>query len=231
MAEALEAVQNFISSRFPHQVITANAEMVYSAWREPALREVINRAALVTPDGVGVVWAARFLGFPLRERVAGVDLVTRLAAVGAREGWRFFFYGAAPGIAEAAAARLCTLYPGLQVVGTAHGYLSELEEKELLQKITSLRPEVLLVALGAPKQEFWIACHLSLLGVPVCLGVGGSFDVLAGRVKRAPAWMQKTGLEWLYRVGQEPRRLKRIRILPLFVGKVIFTKRKRPSKI
>lgn len=217
LAEAVELVEQFITSGTPHHIVTLNAEMAYRASREPELLEIINRAGLVTPDGAGIVWAARFLGAPVAERVTGVDLVEALAARAAEKGWRLFFYGAAPGVAEEARARLLSRYPGLKISGTAHGYLTPAEEKDLLARLKTMRPDILLVALGAPKQEYWIARHLEELGIPVAMGVGGALDVLAGEVRRAPLWMQRKGMEWLYRVLKDPKRAKRIMALPKFI--------------
>lgn len=217
LAGAVARVGDFIASGSPHHIVTMNAEIAYLAYREPRLQEVINRAHLVTADGSGIVWAARTLGSPLPERVTGIDLLQALAAEGARRGWRFFLYGAAPGVAAAAAERLRQEHPGLVIAGTSHGYLGPDAIPILKEEIKAARPQILLVGLGAPKQEYWIAAHLQELQVPVAMGVGGSFDVLAGRVKRAPAWVQRLNLEWLYRVIKEPKRVKRALALPKFM--------------
>jgi len=224
--EALEVLSRFIASGKPHHIVTLNAEMAYRALHDPEFRNIINRAGLVTPDGAGIVWAAHMLGSPVPERVAGIDLVQALAVRAAKEGWRLFLYGGAPGVAEEAARRLKKRYPGLNILGTSHGYLSPKEEEELLQNLRKTPPDVLLVALGSPKQEYWIARHLAELGIPVAIGVGGSLDVLAGRTKRAPRFMQRLGLEWLYRVMREPRRVKRILALPKFMIAVLAEARK-----
>ncbi|MGB9661016.1 MAG: WecB/TagA/CpsF family glycosyltransferase [Moorellaceae bacterium] len=219
--EALEMIAEFVSSGTPHYIVTLNAEIAYRASREPRLLEIINRASLVTPDGAGIVWAARWLGKPVPERVTGIDLLEALASKAADKGWRLFLFGAAPGIAEKARDRLVSRYPGLKVVGTAHGYLSSGEERDMLVRLKSLHPDILLVALGSPKQEYWIHRHLSDLGVPVAMGVGGALDVLAGEVRRAPLWMQRCGLEWLYRLLSEPKRIKRAWALPKFLWGVV----------
>lgn len=217
LAEALERIEKFIASGTPHHIVTLNAEIAYRASRDSGLLDIINRAGLVTPDGAGVVWAARFLGTPVPERVTGVDLVEALAARAAKKGWRLFFYGAAPGVAEKARDRLLSRYPGLKISGTAHGYLPPREEEDLLARLKALRPDILLVALGAPKQERWIARHLEELGIPVAIGVGGALDVLAGEARRAPLWMQRKGMEWLYRLLKDPKRVKRMMALPKFI--------------
>lgn len=225
MAQAVERIADLVAAGGQHQVVTANAEIIWRAWRQPDLAEVLAKAALVTADGVGVLWASRRLGHPLPEQVAGIDLIQALAARGAVAGWRFFFYGGAPGVAEEAALRLGRQYPGLTVVGTAHGYQDEEGEARVKEAIRRAAPHILLVALGAPKQEFWIARHGRELGVPVAVGVGGSLDVLAGRAKRAPRWMRRLGLEWLYRLLSQPRRWRRQLALPAFAWRILLAKR------
>lgn len=225
LAEAVERIAGLVASGGHHQVVTANAEIIWRAWREKEFARVLARAALVTADGVGVVWAARRLGQELPEQVAGIDLVQALAERGAAEGWRFFLYGAAPGVAEAAAERLAREHPGLVVVGTAHGYQDKEGEARARGAIRSAKPHILLVALGAPKQEYWIARHNPELKVPVAIGVGGSLDVLAGRTKRAPRWVRRLGLEWLYRLLKQPRRWRRQLVLPAFAWRVLLAKR------
>ncbi|HHP50443.1 MAG TPA: glycosyltransferase [Moorella mulderi] len=220
LREAVERIAGFIEEGTPHQVVTLNAEMAYLAHRHPDLLRVINSASLVVPDGAGILWAARRLGFALPERLPGVDLALALMEKGSLRGWRFYFYGAAPGVTERAALKLKARFPRLEITGISHGYLSPLEEGDLLHRIRESRPHVLLVGLGSPKQEFWIARHLPELGVPVAMGVGGSFDVWSGDVSRAPVFLQRWGLEWLYRLFQQPRRLKRYVALPLFLAAV-----------
>lgn len=221
MAGALEKVETFINAGTPHHIITLNAEIIYRAQNEPKLKKVINSAHLVTPDGAGVVWASRRLGKPLRERVTGIDLTTELAGKASQKGWKLFLYGAAPGVADEAALNLKKKYPGLRIAGTSHGYRKPEEMPDLIAEIKKAKPHILLVALGAPRQEYWIREHLQEIGVPVCMGVGGSFDVLAGRVERAPVWAQKAGLEWAYRLVKQPSRFKRMLALPKFALKVI----------
>jgi N-acetylglucosaminyldiphosphoundecaprenol N-acetyl-beta-D-mannosaminyltransferase len=224
-SEALAIVAEFIRSGKPHLVVTADASGVVIAANDPEFARIWRRADLVTPDSTGILWAARRLGFPLRERVSGVELAEDLCRLGAEQGFGLFFYGAAPGVAEAAAGAMTARYPGLRVVGTAHGFLPAAEHPALVARIRALRPAVLLVAQGIPRQEKWLATHLEELAVPVCMGVGGTFDVFAGQVDRAPLWMQRRGLEWLYRLARNPRKVQKVATLPHFVWRVLARRR------
>lgn len=220
MAETLNHIENFIKNNSPHQVITLNAEILYRATQDPQLMQIINQAALVTPDGAGILWAGRKLGQPLPERVTGIDLVQALAPRAAQKGWRLYLYGGEPGTAETAATRLREQHPALEIVGVSHGFIPPEEQEALRDTIKKAQPHIILVALGAPRQEFWIAENLPSLAVPVAIGVGGSLDVIAGQVKRAPQWVQKAQLEWLYRLVKEPWRYKRMLALPAFMTMV-----------
>jgi N-acetylglucosaminyldiphosphoundecaprenol N-acetyl-beta-D-mannosaminyltransferase len=214
MEEALTRAESFIREGGPHMIVTSDTSTVVRAQDDDELRTIINEADLATVDGQGVVLAARLLNLPLSTRVAGVDMMQRLCEIAARLDAAVYLLGAEPGIAEKAAARLRSMYPALRVGGCQHGYFPEQEEQEVLAAIRAARPAVLFVAMGIPKQEKWIKRHLQELGVPVCMGVGGSFDVVAGRVRRAPEWVRRSGLEWLYRTVQRPRRLPRLAALP-----------------
>ncbi|WP_027717638.1 WecB/TagA/CpsF family glycosyltransferase [Desulfovirgula thermocuniculi] len=218
---AVEKIAAFVREGRPRQVITLNPEILYRAQKEPPLLSLINAADLVTADGVGVVWAAGMCGARLPGRVTGIDLMLALVARAAREGWRVFLLGAAPGVAAEAARRLQERHPGLVVAGTHHGYFSPQEERGVVEEIRAARADLLFVALGAPKQELFIARHKAVLGAKVAMGVGGSFDVLAGKARRAPAWMRRLGLEWLGRLLMEPRRWRRMLVLPRFAGLVL----------
>lgn len=221
MEEALAKVEEYIAGKKPRHIITLNAEIIYRAQKEPRLKTVINQADLVTPDGAGVVWASQKLGHPLPERVTGIDLMLKIAQRANEKGWKLYLYGAAPGVAEQAAQNLKKNFKDLKIVGTKHGFISSDEMGDLIDHIQAQRPDVLFVALGAPRQEYWIREHLEELQVPVCMGVGGSFDVIAGRLKRAPKIFQELKLEWLYRLLQEPKRFKRMLALPKFVLKIL----------
>jgi N-acetylglucosaminyldiphosphoundecaprenol N-acetyl-beta-D-mannosaminyltransferase len=221
MQQAIENIEKFIEQGQPAHIITLNAEIAYQARDNQPLRDIINAAAMVTADGIGTVWGARQLGWPVPERVTGIDLLYLLCKEAARRGWPVFLLGAAPGVAEAAATNLTRSYPGLCIAGTHHGYFKEEEVPGIIEQIRSSKPAVLLAALGAPKQEFFIHDYQKQMEVPVCIGVGGSFDVVAGLKKRAPEIIIKLNLEWLYRLCSEPSRIKRQMVLPKFAGAVL----------
>lgn len=217
---ALDIITEYVGQGEPRQVVTVNPEFVMGARSNEQFRAVLDAAALALPDGVGLLWAARLLGGRLPERVAGSDLVPRLAARAAEEGWGLFLLGAVPGVAELAAERLCAASPGLRVVGCYAGSPSVNEEQAIVARVRAAAPHVLLVAYGAPAQDLWIARNMGPLQVPVCMGVGGTLDFIAGVRKRAPAWLQRLGLEWLYRLWQEPWRWRRQLALPRFAAAV-----------
>ena len=218
MAGALRAIEAFIAGRQPRHVVTADASMVVLARENPELRSIIEAADRITPDGTGILWVSRLLKRPITSKVSGVDLVEELCRLSAGKGYRLFFLGAAPGVAEAAAGHLRAKYPGAQIVGTRHGFFQPEEEPEIVGQIASLCPDVLFVAFGIPKQEKFIARHEAALGVPVSVGIGGSFDVHSGHVRRAPKWMQNAGLEWAFRLSQNPKKISKVMTLPRFVA-------------
>lgn len=215
--EALRQIGQFIASGTPHQIVTANAEIIYQASKNEKMKNVINAAQMVTADGSGVVWASRQLGQPLAQRVTGIDLVNSICEQSAKDKWKIYILGSAPGVADTAANNIRDKFPGCNIVGTHHGYFNEQEEAQIIAELEQLQPDVLFVALGAPKQEYWIADHIQQLNIPVAMGIGGSMDVLSGNVKRAPKWMQKMSLEWLYRLLIQPTRFKRVLALPKFM--------------
>ncbi|HIE09038.1 MAG TPA: glycosyltransferase [Armatimonadetes bacterium] len=226
MEEAVGRVFEFVKEGRPHMVVTPDASALVRAQEDEELRRIMEEADLVIPDGVGVVFAGRLLDLPLVERVPGVELAERVCEVASREGLRIFLLGAEPGVAEEAARRLTERFPGLRVVGTYHGYFSPEEEREVVERIKRARPDILFVAMGVPKQEKWMRRHLAELGVPVCIGVGGTLDVFAGRVKRAPLWVRRIGLEWLYRTLLQPRkRARRLLAIPRLLGMVLTFRR------
>lgn len=225
-AEAEEMVDSFIRSGLPHQVVTVNPEFIMAARRDEEFAAILNAASLALPDGVGLVWASRFLGMPLKERVAGVDCVWRWAKLAAERGYRLFLLGAAEGVAEEAASGLKEFYPELEIAGTFAGSPAPGEEEHIVGLIRQARPHLLFVAYGAPEQDRWIHRNLARLEVPVAMGVGGAFDFISGRAKRAPRWVQRLGLEWLHRLFHEPWRWRRMLALPQFAWLVIREERK-----
>lgn len=222
MEQVLEWVRAMIAQGRPRHIVTANAEILHKAYREPEFRKVLGGADLITADGSGVLWAARFLGEPLPQRVTGVELVNRLLLLAEEKGWKVFFLGAAPEVVEKAVLNTLSKHPLLHVAGFRHGYYSQEETGDIAANIKDAEPEILLVAMGVPRQENFIREHLKELNVPIAVGVGGTFDIMAGRAKRAPLWMQRRGLEWLYRLYKEPGRFTRMLALPKFVAGVIW---------
>lgn len=198
------------------QVVTLNPEMLMRSREQPGLQALIRAADLVVADGVGILWAARLLGTPLSGRVTGVELTEGLARRAAERGWRLFLLGAAPGVAEATAARLERDFPGLRIAGAFSGTPRREGDEEAIARIRASGADIVLVAYGSPAQEYWIARARERLGAAVAIGVGGTFDFLAGRVPRAPQWMRRAGLEWLYRLWREPWRWRRMLALPRF---------------
>lgn len=201
------------------QVVTANAEILYAASRDSRLAGVLRESALITADGMGVVLASRLLGGPVPERVSGVELLHGICQRLSLEGKSVFLLGAAPGVAENAASRLKEKYPGLVLAGVHHGYFTESESAAVVQKLWAAKPHFLAVAMGA-RQEHWIRSNRESLPCPA-MGVGGTLDIIAGVTTRAPLWMQRMGLEWLYRLAKEPKRLSRMWALPRFALAVL----------
>ena len=220
MAEAVAQVEKYMDERAGVLIATANAEMILRATQDAALMRILNGAALVVPDGAGTVWASRHLGKEMPERVAGYDLAQELMRRAPEKKRRIFFFGSAPGVADKAKAKAEQLYPGISIVGVRNGFFTSADVPEILEQIKAAKPDLLLAALGVPKQEKWLDAHLSELGVPAAIGVGGTFDVMAGLMKRAPLWMQKAKLEWLFRGLLQPKRAGRLLALPKFVLKV-----------
>ena len=215
MAEAVDRAMALLEREGPHLVVTPNAEIVQQARSDPEFAALIAQADLVLPDGVGVVYASKILGRPLKGRVPGVDFAGALMDRMAKLNKRLFLLGAKPGVAEEAARRLAAQHPGLIVCGTHDGYFQE--DAPVVQAIRAARADVVFVCLGAPKQEKWAAAHGADTGARLFVGLGGSLDVFAGQVDRAPESWQRLGLEWLYRAIRQPSRFKRIAKLPGFL--------------
>jgi len=213
--ETIDQIDKFVQKgrnlRRSYQVATVNTDFLVKAAGDPKLLRLLQSVDLATPDGMPLLWATRLLGSPLKERVAGADLVPAIAERAARSGYSIYFLGAGPGVAQKAAQILQEKYPGLKVAGVNSPAFTPVRDMDpsVLEEIRTAQPDILLVALGNPKQEKWIELHRHTVRAPVMMGVGGSLDLIAGNLKRAPVWMQKTGLEWLFRLLQEPRRLWR----------------------
>ena len=207
-----------------HHVCTTNPEFTIIAQSDPNFRNILKRADLCVPDGVGLLWAARRQGTPLPERVTGSDGVPIIAARAAEKGWKLFFLGAAPGVADRAAEILREKHPSLQIVGIYSGSPEPEEEDEIVAMVNESEADILFVAYGAPEQDKWIARNLPRLEVKMAMGVGGSFDFIAGVVPRAPMWMRQAGLEWLYRLYLQPSRIGRMLRLPRFVLQVLLSR-------
>lgn len=199
-------------------VVAINPEKLMKAKEDPELKALLNRAEFQIPDGIGVILASKLRKGQIKSRVTGIDMMDRIVAEAAKRGKRIFLYGAKPGVADAAAARLQELHPGIDIAGTQHGY--EKDTQKVLDAINEAQPDILFVAMGSPRQEQWIEEHRNQLHPILYQGVGGSFDVLAGNIKRAPVAFQKAGAEWLYRLMLEPSRIGRQMNLPKFLLEV-----------
>lgn len=208
--EAVEAIEGLIQSGETHQIATANLDFWLNSLSDRHLHRILAGCSLVMPDGMPLVWVSKLLGCPLSGRVAGVDLVPMLAELSARKGYRIFLFGGKGNVAWRAKATLEKMHPGTNIVGTfapTEEEMAQVDQSEILHRIQAAKPDILLVALGNPKQEKWIWMNRKRLGVPVAMGVGGSFEIVAGDVRRAPRWIQDMGLEWAMRLLQEPARL------------------------
>jgi N-acetylglucosaminyldiphosphoundecaprenol N-acetyl-beta-D-mannosaminyltransferase len=218
--DALEQIRAFLDSQEPHHVVTGNTLMVLAAEKDRVLRDILERAALVLPESWGIRWASRVHGHALAEFTPGIDFMLEICRLAEAGRHSIYLLGSTPGVAEEAGEVLRRRFPALTVAGTGHGYFKATEEPGVIHRIRQKKPSLLFVGMGMPAQEKWIAAHLGELGVPVVMGVGGSFDVLSGRLKRAPTWIRRLGIEWSYRLIQEPWRWRRILQLPVFAWKV-----------
>jgi len=220
--ETVDILTRRIQDNKQTQVVTANPEIVMLGRQNDSYMNLLRQVGVVTPDGIGVVLASRWIGEPLPERVAGYELLHSLMAQADTYGWKYVLVGASPESCAGAAEKLKEQYPRACYGGHFDGYFTEEEEKSILEHIRRERPQLLFVALGAPRQEEWIARHLPELPVNLAMGVGGSLDVLSGKVKRAPLFWQKLNLEWLYRLLSQPKRWRRQLLLPKFALSVIW---------
>lgn len=212
MPTAVAEISRWIQTREQHYVCVTGVHGVMESQRDPELAAIHNASGLTTPDGMPMVWAARRAGRTETERVYGPDLMLALCEKAAAEGWRSYFYGGKQGIPEQLADRLSQRFPGLPVAGTwspPFRQLTPAEDDEVVERINRTGADIVWVGLSTPKQERWMAAHLGRLTAPVLIGVGAAFDIHAGALPQAPRWMQRSGLEWLYRLAREPRRLWR----------------------
>jgi len=211
MDQTLSFIEELIQKRKVSYIVTPNVDHIIKLQRDLEFRKVYREAACVLPDGMPILWAGKFLGTPLKEKISGSDLVPRLCEIAAQKEYRLFFLGGRPGAADKAKERLSKRLPSLNVAGVyspPFGFEKNDEENEKIAKmIKENAPDILLVGLGAPKQEKWIYQHYKKLEIPISMGVGVTFEFVAGMVKRAPYWMQTSGLEWFWRLMMEPRRL------------------------
>ena len=224
LSQAVEAAEGLLAQNGAHYVVTPNPELVQRARQEPAFRDVLNGADLVLPDGVGIIYAAKILGRPLQGRVPGIDFAAALCGKLAQNGKRLFLLGAKPGVAQRAAENLKKDHPGLTVCGVHDGYFKE--DGPVVEEIRAAKADAVFVCLGFPRQEYWMAQHGPATGAGLLVGLGGSLDVFAGQVKRAPEGFQKLGLEWFYRLITQPSRIGRMAKLPLFLVSALGEKRK-----
>ena len=219
-AQALEEFQKLLEGDRCELIVTPNAEIVEKASKTPQLRRIINEeAAIVTPDGVGLIYASKLKGDPIQEKVAGIDFAHSAIELCAKLGRSVYLLGSKPGVAEAAAANLEKEIPGLKIAGFRDGYFLEDEEPSIVAEINESGADFLCVALGSPKQEYFVIKHRDALKVKAAAGLGGSLDIWSGQLNRAPKFYIDHGLEWLYRMIQEPKRLKRLPALPIFLIK------------
>ena len=215
--EAAKKVVELMDSPRQHMVCTPNPEIVMEAQKNLVLMNILKSADIVTPDGIGVVWASKYSETKLKERVSGYDLILKVFDKIKYTDHTVYFFGGEPGVAEKAVKNVRKKYQGIKIIGFADGYFDEAKERAIIKEINSLKPTLLLVGLGSPKQEQWIYDNLRLTGAKVSIGIGGCFDVMSGKIKRAPDIFRKLGLEWFYRLITQPTRIKRMLKLPLFV--------------
>lgn len=223
MSETVTCIDKTIRKGTPSQHVVINAGKVVMMRRDDRLRAIIRNCALVNADGQAIVWAARMLGKPLPERVAGIDLMIELLNLAEKKQYKVFFLGARDEVLGQFIKKVTEQFPGIQIAGFRNGYWKDPENDLVVQQVRQADPDILFVGISSPKKEYWLSDNLNALGVPFAMGVGGSFDVLAGKVRRAPVWMQKTGLEWFYRFAMEPRRMWKRYLVgnTIFIGLVV----------
>ena len=207
--ETLDLIEGFIKSGKPHQHVVVNADKILKAKNDPELKNIIEKCDIINADGMAVVWASRLLGKPLKQRITGIDLMYALFEMANKRGYGVYFLGAKEDIVSSVSGICSQKYPNMRIAGFRNGYWTEPEEYGVVSAIRESRPDILFVAISSPKKELFLKKYLLEMNVPFVMGVGGSFDVFAGKTSRAPFWMQKAGLEWLFRLAQEPGRMWR----------------------
>lgn len=225
MSEIIDKIKVNIKEDKQAFIITANTEIVMLGKKDAEFKKVLENADFVIPDGIGVVWAGRYFGYEVPERVAGFDLAQELLEMANENSLSVFFFGASPGVAQKAMENAKLKYAKLNCVGCRDGFFTLDDTKEIVEQINSARADILFVALGAPKQEKWLHENRHLLKSKILIGVGGTFDVMAGISKRAPIYWQNFGLEWLYRLCKEPKRLGRMLVIPKFMAYVVLNRK------
>lgn len=221
MSETLRLLELFVKAKKPHLVVTADAAGIVQAQSDPEWNAIFKGADLTTPDSIGVLWAAKRAGKPIQDRVSGVDLVDRICALSADKGYRIYFLGAAPGVAELAAEKMRLKHPGCNIVGARHGFFPAESDEIVAQEVAETKPDFLFVAMGIPRQEKFIRATQHIIEAPVAMGVGGSFDVFSGRAKRAPKFCQAMRIEWLWRLLLNPKKIVKAKNLPKFAWMVL----------
>ena len=221
ISEAADCIMRFFDEDKMHAVYTPNSEIIMHAYKNTEFADLLKRAELLTADGIGVVHASKILKKPIKERAAGYDIARQVLQKMNYTDHKLFLFGGKPGVAEEAKQKLLQEYPELNIVGMRNGYFKAEEDDEIVEQINASGADIVFVCLGAPKQEEWIDRHRDKLNVKVAMGIGGSLDVFAGRVDRAPEFFCKTGLEWFYRLCKEPWRIGRMMELPKFAATVI----------
>lgn len=223
MNQTVEQIEQFVKGRNPRQHVVVNVAKIVKIQNDHDLRKIISSCDLINADGMPIVWASKLLGNPLPCRVAGVDLFQNLVKLCAEKGYRPFFFGARERVVEKVVQEFKTKYPDLEVAGYRNGYYSAEKEAGIAEMIRDSKADMLFVGFSSPKKEKFLKRWMDTMKVPFCMGVGGSFDIVAGRTKRAPKWIQKYGMEWFYRILQEPRRMWRryAKTNPVFVWMVV----------
>lgn len=220
MEETLQRIEAIVETRKPTQHVVINASKINLMAKDESLQKIVNESPLINADGKSIVWAARFLGYNVPERVTGIDLFQEIVKEASEKGWRLYYFGATQEVVEEVIRIHKNMYPNLNIVGSRNGYFKESQSKEIVRNIYESQADLLFVAFSSPQKEYWIHRNKDNLQVPFMMGVGGSFDVIVGKTKRAPKWMQDAGLEWFYRLVQEPKRM----FSRYIIGNFIFIK-------